>query len=308
MRVLVVGLGVQGRKRCTVAGSDVVATADPLSKDADYKSVYDVPIESFDAALCCIPDKPKYELVSYLLANGKHVLVEKPLWVEDHCQILHLEELARKHGVQCYTAYNHRFEPHFKAMKELIDESELGEIYRCRLFYGNGTARIVRDSEWRDQGAGVLPDLASHLLDTVLFWFGEPSSNFEVVSASRFENKSLDHVILSCERSTPKIELEMTLLQWKNDFRCDVLGSKGSAHIESLCKWGPTAFIVRDRVFPVGKPGEKITTLVQADPTWRSEYEAFIELCHSRTSANLSKDLWLASHTNRLSKDAVAFQ
>ena len=34
------------------------------------------------------------------------------------------------------------------------------------MFYGNGTARLVRDSAWRDQGAGVLPDLGSHLLDT----------------------------------------------------------------------------------------------------------------------------------------------
>ena len=45
----------------------------------------------------------------------------------------------------------------------------LGGIYRCRMFYGNGTARLVRDSAWRDDGAGVLPDLGSHLLDTARF-------------------------------------------------------------------------------------------------------------------------------------------
>ena len=28
---------------------------------------------------------------------------------------------------------------------------ELGRLYRCRLFYGNGTARLVRESAWRDQ-------------------------------------------------------------------------------------------------------------------------------------------------------------
>ena len=40
-------------------------------------------------------------------------------------------------------AYNHRFEPHFMRLK-LIDANKLGKIYSCRMFYGNGTARLVK--------------------------------------------------------------------------------------------------------------------------------------------------------------------
>ena len=72
-----------------------------------------------------------------------------------------------------YVAYNHRFEPHFVRMRDLIASGVLGRIYRCRMFYGNGTARLVRNSDWRDQGAGVLDDLGSHVLDTARFWFGD---------------------------------------------------------------------------------------------------------------------------------------
>ena len=35
MRVVIVGLGVQGRKRAKVAGRDLVATVDPVVSDAD---------------------------------------------------------------------------------------------------------------------------------------------------------------------------------------------------------------------------------------------------------------------------------
>ena len=35
---------------------------------------------------------------------------------------------------------------------------------------------------WRDRGAGVLPDLGSHLLDTARFWFGDIGDDFRVVS------------------------------------------------------------------------------------------------------------------------------
>ena len=37
------------------------------------------------------------------------------------------------------------------------------------MFCGNGTARLVRNSLWRDKGNGVLGDLGSHLIDTTKF-------------------------------------------------------------------------------------------------------------------------------------------
>ena len=42
----------------------------------------DVPLDDYDAVLACIPDEPKIEMLDYLLGNGKHVLVEKPLWAD----------------------------------------------------------------------------------------------------------------------------------------------------------------------------------------------------------------------------------
>ena len=96
------------------------------------------------------------------------------------------EATARRNGAVCYTAYNHRFEPHFVRMRDVVASGELGALYHCRMFYGNGTARLVRDSEWRDQGAGVLPDLGSHLLDTVQFWFGDIGEDFRIVSSRSF--------------------------------------------------------------------------------------------------------------------------
>ena len=109
--------------------------------------------------------------------------------------------LAREKRALCYTAYNHRFEPHFVRMRDLIASGELGAIYRCRMFYGNGTARLVRDSRWRDQGAGVLPDLGSHLLDTARFWFGDIERPTSASSRpTRFENRAPDHVVIDSAR------------------------------------------------------------------------------------------------------------
>jgi scyllo-inositol 2-dehydrogenase (NADP+) len=293
MRVLVVGYGVQGKKRLKVAGPDGVGVVDPIAPEANWRDLREVPVDSYDAAIVCTPDAPKMELLRHLMRHGKHALVEKPLWAAREDELHEIQTLARTNQALCYTAYNHRFEPHYVRMRDLIATGALGKIYRCRMFYGNGTARLVRDSAWRDEGAGVLPDLGSHLLDTARFWFGGLGEDFRVVSVNRFENRAPDHVVVASEATQPKLELEMTLLSWRNYFTCDIFAEKGSAHIESLCKWGPTTFTHRTRILPSGRPPEDSVTLVQDDPTWALEYAHFTQLCAARTQTDLGNDIWL---------------
>ncbi|MEM7406132.1 MAG: Gfo/Idh/MocA family oxidoreductase [Pseudomonadota bacterium] len=301
MRVIVAGMGVQGHKRRRVAGDECVATVDPVGDGVDYRDIEAVPLESYDAALCCIPDGPKREMLTYLLSNGKHVLVEKPLWTPALSDIDELERLSELNDAVCYTAYNHRFEPHFVGLKALLDDGALGELYSCRMFYGNGTAKLVRDSVWRDEGAGVLPDLGSHLLDTTEFLFGVQREDFSLVAANAFENRAADHVIISAEAARPRIELEMTLLSWRNHFTCDVYGELGSAHVSSLCKWGPSSLTFYSRIMPAGRPPQQTTTLVQDDPTWEAEYHHFKQLIKARSRGNLSTDKWLMQRIDALS-------
>lgn len=298
MRVVVVGMGVQGHKRQVVAGKDVVATVDPVHPDATYKHIENVPLRDFDAVLLCIPDEPKISIIEYLLFNKKHVLVEKPLFATNPAALLRLKALAEESGLVCYTAYNHRFEPHFMKMKELIDSGFLGNIYGVRMFYGNGTARLVRDSTWRDQGAGVLPDLGSHLLDTANYWFDKHFEGFAIHSANRFENRSYDHITFG-SNTGPLLQFELSLLSWRNHFYADVFAENGSAHISSLCKWGPSTFTVRDRKLPSGRPDEESVTLVQPDPTWALEYDHFKCLCESGVN-NLENDIWINNTLQKL--------
>jgi scyllo-inositol 2-dehydrogenase (NADP+) len=305
MKVIVVGLGTQRKKRQRVAGADYVASVDPGNAEADYHSVQDVPLADYDAALACLPDEPKLDIIRYFLNNGKHVLVEKPLWAPRDTDIEALEKLARAKGAVLYTAYNHRFEPHFVRMRDLIASGKLGTIYSCRMFYGNGTARIVRDSDWRDTGAGVLPDLGSHLLDTCRFLFGDIPHTIPVIAPKRLEKSAPDHVIIGTEKQRPRLELEMTLCMWHNHFTCDILADKGSAHIESLCKWGPSSFIHRQRVLPSGRPTEEVLTLPEGDPTWALEYAHFKNLCRHKATADLSNDLWLCHTLQRLAHEAT---
>ena len=292
MRVVVSGLGVQGKKRLAISGADAVATVDPVATEAGHRRVEDVPLGDYDAALVCTPDGVKLPLLTYLLGHGKHVLVEKPLVAESDAELVRLRELAASNRAVCYTAYNHRFEPHIVRLKRALDSGVLGKVYLAKFFYGNGTARDVRNSAWRDQGMGVFPDLGSHLLDWTLFLFGAPTVTAEVWRNDRFENRASDHFHFGFRGNSPELDFEMTLLSWRNTFRCDVFAERGSAHIDCLCKWGPSTFTLRKRVLPSGRPEEETETLACPDPTWRAEYEHFLGLCRA-PSSNIDNDIWI---------------
>ena len=167
MRVIVAGLGVQGRKRKRFAGGDYVASVDPVGDEADYKNLRDVPLDRYDAVLACIPDEPKLDLVRTCIENGKHVLVEKPLWTSRDEDISELERVARARGVICL----HRLQPPlraaFRAHARVIASGELG-AHLSTAACSTGTERrgwcAIPNGVTRARG--VIPDLGSHLLDT----------------------------------------------------------------------------------------------------------------------------------------------
>ena len=301
MKAIIVGMGVQGNKRKKFLGKDFIFSIDKFKK-ADFKSIYKVPLNKFDTAFVCVPDHEKLKIVNYCIKNKKNVLLEKPFLVKRNKILTDLEKHAQKQKVVCYTAYNHRFEPNIKKMKNLIKYNKLGKVYKCRIFYGNGTSLLVKKSKWRDKRLGVLSDIGSHLLDICLFWFGEKINLLKIVEINKFENRAPDQAIITLEINKIKIELEMTLCMWKNSFTCDVIASRGSAHLNSLCKWSTSNFCFRKRKFPTGRPYEQIVYFKKGDPTWEAENLFFKNLIKNKTRANLKKDLILNNHFLQLNK------
>src|SRR3546814_387894 len=104
----------------------------------------------------------------------------------------------------------------------------------------------------------------------------------------------------------PYTTLFRSLLSWRNHFSCDIFAEKGSAHIESLSKWGGSTYTVRLRKLPSGRPDERKEFLVTdpLDKTWELEYAHFKRLCESGEST-IRKDIWLNRVLASLSHEAL---
>ena len=294
MRVVIIGLGIQGEKRRKILDKKyLVATVDPINKKADFKNINDVPINTYDSCFVCVPDYNKKKIINFCIKNNKNVLVEKPLIFKEESYLKKIEKLCNSKKIVFYTAYNHRFEPNLINVKKIIKKKTIGDIYFCKLFYGNGTAKLVKNSIWKDNNSGVLADLGSHLIDLCLFFFNDKNISFKYVKSKNFENKSPDFFIINSSNTKIFIQLEMTLCMWKNSFNCEIIGKKGSIHINNLCKWGASKISIRKRVFPSGKPKEINKVLKMKDPTWNSEHLFFKKLIEKKLKNNLDNDKYI---------------
>lgn len=274
MKILIVGLGNQGKKRINYFNKKFLfASFDPYNKNADFQKLYLIPLDKFDSVFICTPDEEKYELIKYFLDKKKNTFVEKPLYLGKR-KINQLYKLANLNKCILYTAYNHRFEPNLIRLKKELKFKENINIYYAKLFYGNGTAIDVKKSKWRDKKLGVISDLLPHLIDILLFTLGDKKiSNLKIHKVSSFENKSYDHAIISFLYSNIYVDMEISLCSWKNNFKYDLYSNKFSFHIDSLNKWGSSSFIKYLRKLPSGIPKKNsIKSNNTKDPTWNREH------------------------------------
>jgi scyllo-inositol 2-dehydrogenase (NADP+) len=306
MKTLIVGYGNQGKKRKKILGKEFYASFDPYNKESDFNNINEIRSDNFDNVFLCTPDASKEFYINYFLDRGKHILVEKPLFNENSDKIKGFIKKAKSKNLVLYIAYNHRFEKNFIKMKNLIGEKKLGKIYFCRIFYGNGTSDLVKKNKWKNDQKGVLLDIGSHMLDLLIFWFNTPEfKNIKIQQKISFESKSPDYGIITMNINKIFINIEVSLCMWKNTFTCDLIGEAGSAHINSLCKWSDSEFIIRKRIMPSGLPIEKKQIIKFGDNTWKDEIKFFKKLINNRkrSYSYLEKEILINNTFNEIFKN-----
>lgn len=144
----------------------------------DWRQLIDDPnVQVFDNAG---PNNVHLEPTLAAAAAGKHLFVEKPLGrtAEESKQMW---DAAIKAGVKHQVAFNYRFVPAVRLVRQLIDDGKLGKIYHFRAAY---LQEWIADPDfpmvWRldaaQAGSGALGDLGSHIIDLARYLVGEPTS------------------------------------------------------------------------------------------------------------------------------------
>lgn len=290
MANLIIGYGTQGKKRLNHIINNKSKTY-IYDKYINFRSsnfikdLKEIDINDISHAYVCLPEYEKKYYLKYLLDQKVNVLIEKPLSLNNY----EIKYILKNINSTSYTAYNHRFEPHIVNIKKILQKKTIGEIYNVKIYYGNGTAKLWHNS-WRSKDKfSILHDLGSHVLDILLFLFESLPKKYSLNIAKKNELPCYDFMQFT---SKDKISLSasLSIINWQNYFYLDILGSKGSIHLNGLCKWGPSVLKINKRVLPSGFPIQKINKIKMKDPTWAIEEKYFRKISINKIN-NLNNDI-----------------
>ena len=121
-----------------------------------------------DALNIATPTTTHFEIARALLAQGKHVLVEKPM-TDNSAQAAELCELAQRHDCILQVGHVERFNPVFKFLETVAIEPKFIECHRLSPFPARST------------DIGVVLDLMIHDLDVVLAFVKSPVISVDAV-------------------------------------------------------------------------------------------------------------------------------
>ena len=128
-----------------------------------------------DAAVVAVPPRFHATVAIQLMEMGIDVLCEKPLAITV-ADGRAMAEVARKTGRVLAVAHMMRFFPHNRWLADLVEEGEIGEVREVIVEDGAPLDWPMASNSYFDRkatGGGVLFDTGVHLLDRVLWLFGD---------------------------------------------------------------------------------------------------------------------------------------
>lgn len=136
--------------------------------------------EELDIVYITTPVSSHFPIAMSCITNGINFFMEKPIATNIEETRKLCQEL-RKHDVINSVGYNRRFIDTFVKAKELLDFGVVGDVYDVKSSVYVSTV-FSKISSWRgkrsESGGGVLIELGSHLIDLLVWYFG----NIEKVS------------------------------------------------------------------------------------------------------------------------------
>jgi predicted dehydrogenase len=127
-----------------------------------------------DLVVIASPNATHFELASQALGAGKHVVVDKP-FTATAGEALRLTEIARENRLLLSVFHNRRWDSTTRTVDRLLASGMLGTVRYASMHYDRFRPLVVdRWKENAEAGGGLWMDLAPHLLDEALHYFGQP--------------------------------------------------------------------------------------------------------------------------------------
>lgn len=235
LRIGLIGVGYWGpnlaRNFFEIENAELVAIADldeerltnmqlsypQIKTTRAYQDLFDM---NLDAVVIATPPITHYTFARECLENDLHVMVEKPL-VLNSLNGQRLIRLARQKGLVLMVGHTFEYNPAVRAVKQIIDSGELGEIYYIDAIRANlGLFQPNVNAMW---------DLAPHDVSIILYLLNQSPLSVSSEGGSFVMKKIGVHDVVYMHLKFPNGTLANIRLSWLDPNKTrqiTVVGSK----------------------------------------------------------------------------------
>jgi myo-inositol 2-dehydrogenase / D-chiro-inositol 1-dehydrogenase len=192
--------------------------------------------KDIDAVVICTPTNTHADLIERFARAGKAVFCEKPIDLSLE-RVEACLKVVDETGAKLMVGFNRRFDPHFAAVKQAIDDGRVGDVEMVQI--------VSRDpgappADYIKSSGGIFRDMTIHDFDMARFVLGE-----EPVAVAATASVLTDPAI-GALGDYDSVSVILTTASGKHctisnsrratygyDQRLEVHGSKGSAAIEN---------------------------------------------------------------------------
>lgn len=229
-----------------IPAANLAAVADVFLEAAEkYAADYQIPSvtqnprdifnnDEIDAVIICSSTDTHAQFISDAANAGKHIFCEKPIALDLAVIDRALADVERS-GVKLQLGFNRRFDPHFKAARDMVAEGKIGTPNIVHIISRDPSPPPI---EYIKVSGGIFLDQTIHDFDMARFLIGE-----EVEEIYASGGVMVDPAI----GEAGDIDTAVTTLKYKNgvigmidnsrravygyDQRVEVFGSKGSVTV-----------------------------------------------------------------------------
>ncbi|MBY5363126.1 inositol 2-dehydrogenase [Rhizobium leguminosarum] len=228
------------------ANATLVAVADAFPQAADaIASAYACEVRTIeaieaakdiDAVVICTPTDTHADLIERFARAGKAIFCEKPIDL-DVARVKACIKVVEETGAKLMVGFNRRFDPHFMAVRKVIDEGKIGDVEMVTITSRDPGAPPV---DYIKRSGGIFRDMTIHDFDMARFLLGEePVSVF--ATAAVLVDKAIGEagdydsvsVILQTKSGKQAIISNSRRATYGYDQRIEAHGSKGLVSAEN---------------------------------------------------------------------------
>ena len=229
-----------------------------------------------DAIIVATPDFAHREVAVAAAERGVHLLIEKPL-ATSLADAYAIEDAVRKHGVSCAVGFENRWNPHFLAVRQGVEDGSLGQIVHQAAVLSNTYHVPTTMLSWAAKSSPVW-FLMPHTLDLACWLSGSrPVSVFARGTRGLLAQKGIDtwdvvHASFTLEDgSLVDLTSAWVLPEASSgivDFRYEAIAEGGVVHA-NLGEQGLT--VVTDALRSIWPLGSPVDGRPVGPPVWMAQ-------------------------------------